>query len=208
MRLRQSACRLAAGAASCFLLAVPAIAHAPSGDPDARAFYFGICEILQHPVHLLPIFCFGLWVGRRGDAQAVRAARSFILAQAAGIALGACAVAVPWAPTCVLISMVVFGLALALRLRGPGWVVVGSALFFGGCHGYVSAKGLSGTLMGTLGYGGGLLLVTGALLFYAFMLAGRIKAFVWQIALRVFGSWIAAGGLLLLALELRRVFPP
>lgn len=199
--------RLTAGAAGLCLLAAPAFAHAP-GAPDARALYVGALEILRHPTHLLPILCLGLWVGQRGGQQAIRTAWMFVVSLCAGIVLAAFSITVLWAQTGAFASMAIFGMALALRFRGPAWIALAAALTFGCCHGNVSAEGITGTLRNVLGYGFGLMMVTGALLFYTVISATRLRAFAWQIAIRVFGSWVAAGGLILLALRLRQGVPP
>jgi hydrogenase/urease accessory protein HupE len=95
----------------------------------------------------------------------------------------------------------VLGLLVAARLRPRAAIALGLGIAAGLLHGNVAAvverEQIARPALYLLGLTGG----TGLLAFHVENLVLRVSAFWMQVAVRVLGSWIAAIGLLVTALE-------
>lgn len=181
------------------LAATPAAAHLVG--PDHPLY-----EALRHPAFELPtaatMIALGLWAGQQAARTAWAAMAAFLLAVIGGALAAGHDALPPLRGPAVALSMMTLGALSALKLRAPAWIAVAVALTAG------AYQGVFGTLAhwqgGTGPYPVADLAVAAVLLpLAASQLAQRIRAGWAQIAVRVVGSWIAASGLLLLALLLR-----
>lgn len=179
----------------------PAQAHLVN--TDLGSFYGGALHPLTAPEHLLPILALALLAGQQGAATA----RRILLAFPLGLAAGAwSAFTFPgWtvAYGINLVSFLVFGVLVAGNWRLPQGVLEALALVFGATHGYANggAAGVAGVSKDLFLAG---LLTTGIVVVTvvpAFVL--RLDLVWGRMAVRVVGSWIAAIGLLMIALMVR-----
>lgn len=189
--------RRAALLACALLLAQSAHAHSPiEGIGD---FYNGALHPFISPAHLIALLALGLWLGQQGLARAKRPLLAFVLALGLGLCLHRIA-GDPDTDRGLLVLAAATGLAVAVARAVPA----APAMVFGAAVGL--AVGLASgpaTLQGT---------PRGVSLAGTFVGASLASAYVmamvtlaqrpWmQIAVRVFGSWLAAASLLVLALS-------
>jgi urease accessory protein len=194
----------AALAAVLLCVSLPALAHDLS---DRYGAYLGAAI---HPLteldHLLAFVAIGLLAGQQGAPRTWRALAAFLT----GLALGLAGAALPGVASGALpaiagginlLSFTVLGLLVVVAPRLPGASAAAIAALFGATHGFENGIDLGGAL----GVASALGVLTAAL-----AAAGPAAALVnwltrdWQrIAVRVVGSWIAAIGLLMLALQFR-----
>jgi hydrogenase/urease accessory protein HupE len=191
--------RLLVAVALALLSADPALAHSPvEGLGD---FYNGMLHPVIVPAHLVALIAAGLLIGRQPQGSYQIAAMGFLAASTAGLV---------WAglgpelavESFLLAGAAAGGLLLALTTGLPTWVPVAAGALLGLGVGIDSGQGMDGIasrLAALTGSG-----VTIYLLFlYALAIADKLRAHQWQqVAIRVAGSWIAAGSLLALSLGL------
>jgi urease accessory protein len=144
----------------------------------------------------------GLWAGQQPPRAGWSAAASFLLATVAGAATAQLDILPPLRPIAVASSMALLGALTAARLQVPAWIAATLAAVAG------FYQGVFGTLAhfqgGTGPYSLPDLAVAAALLPVACLqLVQRLRAGWVQVVFRVLGSWIAAAGILLLALLIR-----
>lgn len=126
-------------AASSILLlgALPTLAYAHPGEAG------GLAHGLAHPFsgldHLCAMVAVGLWAAQMGGRAAWLVPLSFVSVMALGGLLGMAAIAVPFAETGIVMSLLVLGMLIAAAVRLPlalSAMVVGVfALFHGYAHG-------------------------------------------------------------------------
>jgi urease accessory protein len=157
----------------------------------------GLAAGLSHPLtgldHMLTMFAVGLWASQLGRKAIVTLPLVFPLVMAAGAALGANGVAVPWVEIGILGSVVVLGAAVALGLQASlvaSAALVGMfAVFHGFAHGAEIPAAASPLLYG-LGF------VAATLALHAIgVAAGSLTQR--PLLMRTAGGAIAAAGLLL-----------
>lgn len=162
-------------AASLTLLAgfMPTLAYAHPGHAG------GLAHGLAHPFtgldHLCAMVAVGLWAAQMGGRQALLVPFFFVVIMAQGGLLGMTAIAVPFAETGIVLSLLVLGLLVAAAVRLPlalsAGIVGMFALFHGYAHGvemprgdsalaYFSGFVLASVLLSLSGYSLGLLLRT------------------------------------------------
>lgn len=188
--------RIAAGAALALLGAnAPALAH--TGHGDAHGFIAGFVHPVGGLDHVLAMVAAGLFAAHLGGRALWAVPAAFVALMAAGGALGMNGVALPYVETGIALSVVVFGMVLALGLALPvglAMALVGFfAIFHGHAHGAELPAGASGAT-----YAAGFLLATAGLHAAgvgAGLLAGRLAS---QRAIRVGGVAMAAAGVGLL----------
>jgi len=188
-----------AGAALCILGATPAAAHIVG--PDSPLY-----DVLRHPVFeptlAAVMIALGLWAGQQRSRTGWAMAAIFLVAVIAGAGAATFDVLPPLRPIAVASSMVVLGALAAARLQLPLWLAAALAAMAG------IYQGAFGTLAhfqgGTGPYSIADLAVAAALLPVAgLQLVQRLQAGWMQVVFRVLGSWVAAAGILLLALLIR-----
>ncbi|HZW25935.1 MAG TPA: HupE/UreJ family protein [Gallionella sp.] len=162
-------------AASLILLAgfMPTLAYAHPGQAG------GLAHGLAHPFtgldHLCAMIAVGLWAAQTGGRQAWLVPLFFVAIMAQGGLLGMAGIAVPFAETGIVLSLLVLGLLVAAAVRLPLALSAGIggvfALFHGYAHGvemppgesafaYFSGFVLASILLSMSGFSLGLLVRT------------------------------------------------
>ena len=189
------------------MLAVTVEAHAHSAAKGIGDFYAGALHPLTSLEHLLPFLAFGILAGQQGQkAEPVLAA--FSIALLVGAVLSLWLPGTPWISVANLASSVVFGALVALARPLPAALFYAIAIVFGLTHGFANGEGIAEGGKPWLFIPGvalaGLVVTAYGLITTDWLL--RRKTGWITIALRVAGSWIAAIGILVLALSGRTLF--
>ena len=179
----------------------PALAHAHLINTGLGPEYDGITHFALTAEDILPVVALAALAGMRGRAHARCAIVALPLAWlVAGIAGEALRVAVPdalaWLP------LVAMGLLVAADLRLSPPVITAIAVALAGVLGYGNGAAMAQAgagLRGVVGIAATVFVLT------TLVAAGAVasQAGWMRIAWRVAGSWIAAGGLLLMGWSLR-----
>jgi urease accessory protein len=159
MSARLTTLRAAAAVAAILL---PTAAWAHPGHGEAAGFVQGFVHPVTGIDHVLAMIAVGLFAAHLGGRALWAVPASFVAVMALGGALGVAGIAVPFVEVGIAASVIVLGLAVALRWQAP---VVGAmalvglfAVFHGHAHGAempVDAAGLE--------YGLGFMLATAVL---------------------------------------------
>lgn len=137
-----------AAAAAALLVALTGAASAHTGVGDTSGFAHG----LMHPIggldHVLAMMAVGLFAAHLGGRALWAVPATFVAVMGAGGALGVAGIALPYVEIGIGLSVVVLGLAVALRLSIPtlaAMALVGLfAIFHGHAHGAEMPQDLSG----------------------------------------------------------------
>ncbi|WP_331376862.1 HupE/UreJ family protein [Sinorhizobium chiapasense] len=117
-------------------VALPAVAHAHTGVGAAG----GLAHGFMHPVggldHILAMVAVGTFASILGGRALWLVPASFVLMMAAGGALGIEGIAVPFVEIGIAASVIVLGLAIALRWNPPTAVAMGVVSLFAVFHGH------------------------------------------------------------------------
>ena len=175
-----------------------ALAHGSIAIGD---FYSGLLHPVSHPEQALAIVALGLLAGQMDAELSWPTARAFVVSVLAGSVLGLLDLGLALSPLIVTLSLVVLGALVAVRVELPAKLTVGLALFFGLSVGYANGSQMLASLKMPVFYLGGLTVCVGLLLLYSVQVVRRFRTFWFQTAVRVIGSWIAAAGVLMLALQ-------
>ena len=191
---------------STFVFAIalcPAQAQAHLNSTGMGPIYDGLMHFLMSPEDLLAVLALALLSGLRGASHGRRALFVVPGAWLLGGLLGVMASATNGSVILSSIWFLLLGGLLAADAKLSLQTTTVLAALLGLYHGY-----LNGTGMGASGYVAAALI---GLVFAVFVLVALAAAFVirlraaWaRIAVRVAGSWIAAGGLLLLGWATRK----
>ena len=180
-----------------WLQPTPALAH---GGLAVGDFYSGMLHPLLHFETLLPALALALWSGQLGSPLSWRLPLAFLGAALVGAVAGSLEVALYPGPALLRLSMLVLGLLVAARGRLPASLAMAVVLLFGLYEGqsntYDPETKIERPLLFIAGVGSSI----GLILFHVVTRVVRYRAFWVQMAVRVVGSWIAATGLLVLAL--------
>lgn len=178
-------------------LAAPA-AFAHGSAQGLGDFLSGVLHPLMDPAHAVALAALALWIGRLGLAGSHPAVPGFSLGLVAGLVVTGW-VAVPDTPVPLLAVAALTGLAVMVARPLPPFVGAGLALLIGAGIGLGSAPdGLAGPARWVMLAG----TAVGAHV-WLFNAAGLVQAMrrPWlQVLARVFGSWVTASALLVLAL--------
>lgn len=176
-------------------VASPALAH--TGVGSVSGFAAGLMHPLTGLDHLLAMLAVGLWAGLVGGRARWAYPLAFVAMMVVAGLWGMSGAALPGVETGIAVSVIVLGLAIALKATPP--LAAGTAacalfaIFHGHAHGAELPAGASG-----LGYALGFVLSTAALhgagLAAASFLASRAPLLA-----RVAGGGVALAGLALLA---------
>ena len=187
-------------AAAAILVAIPGAALAHPGH-DAGGFAHGLVHPLGGLDHVLTMVAVGLYAALPGGRALWLVPATFVGVMAIGGALGAAGYPLPYVETGIALSVIVLGLAVALRVSLPtlGAMALAGlfAIFHGHTHGAEMPLGVSGVT-----YAAGFMLAT-ALLHGAGiaigLAAGRLaERGGWRVA-QVAGGAMALAGVALLA---------
>jgi urease accessory protein len=126
---------------------------------------------------------------------------AFLGAALVGTVTGVLEIDLQLGPASLRLSMLVLGFLVAARAKLPAWLAMTMALllglFDGQTHTYDPETKIERPLLFIAGVGASI----GLILFHVVTRVVRYRAFWVQTGVRVVGSWIAATGLLVLALE-------
>ncbi len=187
-------------AAAAILVAIPGAALAHPGH-DAGGFAHGLVHPLGGLDHVLAMVAVGLYAALPGGRALWLVPATFVGVMAIGGALGAAGYPLPYVETGIALSVIVLGLAVALRVSLPtlGAMALAGlfAIFHGHTHGAEMPLGVSGVT-----YAAGFMLAT-ALLHGAGiaigLVAGRLAEHGgWRVA-QAAGGAMALAGIALLA---------
>ncbi len=198
-RFTPLAARSAAGA---WLLALAADAHAHSAAKGIGDFYSGALHALTALEHVLPFLALGILAGQQGQ-KAEPVLGAFCVALLVGAALAVWIPGVPYLAVLNVGSAIVLGGLVALARPLPAAIFYAIAIVFGLSHGFANGEGMTGETKPYLFIPGvalaGLVVTAYGLIVTDWLL--RRKTGWLQIAVRVSGSWIAAIGILVLAVS-------
>jgi urease accessory protein len=166
--------------------------------------YAGLLQPVLHFASLLPILALALWAAQLGEPLLWQLPLAFALAALAGAGAALLGVAAAAAPHVQSVAMLGFGGLLAAKARLPAPLALALAVPAGLAQGHVAAFGEPAAASRPVLYLTGFALGLGLLLFHVENLAVRARPFWLQIGMRVVGSWIAAVGVLVGVLALRR----
>ncbi|WP_371125857.1 HupE/UreJ family protein [Bosea sp. (in: a-proteobacteria)] len=176
-------------------LAGPALAH--TGVGAVHGFGAGLLHPLFGVDHVLAMVAVGLWAGLTGGRARFAYPLAFVGMMVLSGLWGMSGAALPGVEIGIAVSVVVLGLAIALRATPP--LAAGAAacaifaIFHGHAHGAELPQGSSG-----LGYALGFVLATAALHGAGLALAGLLAARAPLLA-RVAGGGLALAGVAILA---------
>lgn len=198
------AARATAGA---WLLAITADAHAHSAAKGIGDFYSGALHALTALEHVLPFLALGVLAGQQGQ-KAEPVLGVFCIALLVGAALAIWIPALPYLAVLNIDSAIVLGGLVAIAKPLPAAIFYAIAVVFGLGHGFANGEGMSEGIKPYLFIPGvalaGLVVTAYGLIVTDWLL--RRKAGWLHIAVRVAGSWIAAIGILVLAVSGRTLF--
>jgi urease accessory protein len=178
---------------------IPSSASAHLVDARFGDFYAGLVHPLTALEHVFPFLAVGLLAGQQGARSARAILGCFALALIAGAVLGRFE---PGATFILYVngaSFVVLGGLVALARRLPVWVLFALSALFGLTHGYANGTAMTSDML-ALNFVAGM---AGAGVIVVSLGAGvvlSLRASWTKIAVRVVGSWIAAIGLMTIAL--------
>jgi len=175
----------------------PALAH---GSLAVGDFYSGMLHPLLHFETLLPTLALALWSGQLGSPLSWRLPVAFLGAALVGAVAGILEVDLYAGPALLRVSMLVLGLLAAARGRLPASLAMAVVLLFGLYEGQSNTYDPEAKIERPLLFIAGVGSSIGLILFHVGTRVVRYRAFWVQMAVRVVGSWIAATGLLVLAL--------
>ena len=172
---------------------LPALAHLV--ETGFGAYYDGLAHVVLTPADLLLVLGVALLAGQRGKQAARRMVFILPLAWLAGGCLGAAWPAVLPPPLATTVSFALAGALVALDAPLRPLVVAGLAGALGLLHGLANGATMAPGGASPLALAGAVTTVFAL----ASLLAAEVSALAagWQrVAVRVGGSWIAAGGVL------------
>lgn len=190
--------RVAAAAALLVAMSPAALAH--PGHGDASGFTHGFLHPLGGLDHVLAMVAVGLFAAHLAGRASWLVPATFVAVMALGGALGMAGIGVPFVETGIALSVVVLGLAVALRMNVPALAAMALVGFFAVFHGYAHGAEMPADASGT-GYAAGFLLAT-ALLHGAGIALGltiaRLGELAGRRAVQVAGGAMALAGVAIL----------
>ena len=189
--------RLAVAAA---LVLLPGAALAHSGHGDAAGFTHGFMHPLGGLDHVLAMVAVGLYAALLGGRALWLVPATFVTVMALGGAAGVAGYALPYTEIGIALSVVVLGVAVALRVSLPTLAAMALVGVFAVFHGHAHGAEMPQTIS-SYEYGAGFLLATAALHGAGIALgltAGKLSERGWRVA-QVAGGAMALAGVVLLA---------
>jgi urease accessory protein len=141
------------------LLLTAAGAHAHVIPGDVRSFGSGFAHPLSGLDHILAMVAVGLWAAQLGGRARWLVPASFVGVMALGGALAMAGLRVPFTEEGIMLSLLVFGILVAVAARFPlaaSMAIVGLFAFF---HGHSHGTEMSANAVG-YAYGAGFMLAT------------------------------------------------
>jgi len=183
------------------LIASSGTTLAHTGHGDAGGFAHGV----MHPVggldHVLAMVAVGVFAAHLDGRALWLVPATFVAVMALGGALGMAGVGLPFVETVIALSVVVLGLAVALRVSVPTLAAMALAGFFAVFHGHAHGAEMPADVSGAA-YATGFMLAT-ALLHGAGIALGltvaRLGELAGRRAVQVAGGAMAIAGIAILA---------
>ena len=195
---RCSISRLAGLAALAGILS-PAAAHAHLVDARFGDFYAGLIHPITALEHVFPIVAIGLLAGQQGAKNARLVLGIFAAGLLAGVALGHDAAGSPLMLYVNGASFVVLGGLVAIARRLPVWLLAIIAGMFGLSHGFANGAAMRPEMV-VINFDAGVVSAGGVVLSLGAAIVLSLKRPWTKVAVRVVGSWIAAIGMMTIAL--------
>lgn len=194
--------RLNKAALAIVLLAlVPLQAQAHLSGVKVGDFWLGVLHPLTNLVDALAVLGLGLLAGQSGEAAGLRVAGTYAGLMALGGFVALHGVGGAWVGWINLASLFIVGGLVALSLGLPRWLLIAMATIFGLSHGMANGAEMTAGVNAWLLLPG--LAVSGFFAaFYAMFIVIKLTPWWTKIGVRVIGSWIAAIGLLVIALNI------
>jgi urease accessory protein len=187
--------------AAATLTLIPTAAFAHPGIGDAHGFVQGFTHPLGGLDHLLAMVTVGLLAWQLGGRALWLVPASFVLAMAAGGALGMAEIPVPFVEVGIAVSVIVLGAMVALGTKAPLAIAMALAALFAVFHGH--AHGTEMPLdAGGVAYGAGFVLASALLIATGTALGAaisRIGDAYGRTICRLGGSLVALVGVVVLA---------
>lgn len=175
------------------LLLLPLTAHAHTETGSIGGFLSGFRHPLTGLDHIVAMVAVGLWGAYLGAPAMWLLPVVFPVVMAFGGALGVLGVPVPAVETCIALSGVMLGLAVALAARPPLWVAAVMVGFFAIFHGHAHGTELPAAA-NAMTYAVGFVVATG-LLHLSGIAFGLLVRWPWgRIVVRAGGAAIALIG--------------
>jgi urease accessory protein len=187
-------------AALAALLLAPSLAFAHTGVGDTLGFVHGFSHPLSGLDHVLAMVMVGLLAFQLGGRAVWIVPTTFVVVMAAGGALGAMGVAIPFVEIGIALSVMVFGAIIALGIQAPVAVTAGVVGLFAVFHGHAHGAEMPAAA-GGISYAAGFMIATATLhaaglaTGYSIARTGKIHG---QFATRALGCLAALAGVGLL----------
>jgi urease accessory protein len=189
-----------AAAAAALLAAMSSVALAHPGHGDAGGLAHGFLHPLGGLDHVLAMVAVGLFAAHLGGRALWLVPATFVAVMALGGALGMAGTGLPFVETGIALSVVVLGLAVALRISVPTLAAMALVGFFAIFHGYAHGAEMPVDASGA-SYAAGFLAAT-ALLHGAGIALGiavaRLGEFAGRRSVQVAGGAMALAGVAIL----------
>jgi urease accessory protein len=180
------------------LLLTSAGAHANIIPGDVRGFGSGFVHPLHGLDHILAMVAVGLWAAQQGGRARWLVPASFVGVMALGGALAMAGLRVPFTEEGIMLSLLVFGILIAVAARFPlaaGMAIVGLFAFF---HGHSHGMEMPANAVG-YAYGAGFVLATALLHATGIAIGVSAQQSAKMPAIRFAGAAIAVAGICLWA---------
>jgi urease accessory protein len=171
-------------------------------NPELGQFYGGLLHVLLTLEHVLPLLVLGILAGFQGKAAARKILLIALLAALAGGVAGTWLQGAPAAEVLNILnlaSFVVLGLLVAYGRELPFALPAVLSAVFAFAQGSQNLAGLPAVVSRLHFLPGVLAAIAGVLLIAAALALSLPKNWM-RLGLRIFGSWVAALGLLMMAL--------
>ena len=182
-----------------FLLLTSAGAYAHWVPGDVHGFGSGFTHPLHGLDHILAMIAVGLWASQLGGRARWLVPASFVGVMALGGALAMAGLRVPFTGEGIMLSLLVFGILIAVAARFPlaaSMAIVGLFAFF---HGHSHGTEMPVNAVGLV-YGAGFALATAALHATGIGMGWLAEKLAKQPVIRFAGAAIAVAGICLWAL--------
>jgi urease accessory protein len=187
-------------AAAAILAAMSGAALAHTGHGEASGLAHGFLHPLGGLDHVLAMVAVGLFAAHLGSRALWLVPATFVAAMALGGVLGMAGVAVPFVETGIALSVVVLGLAVALRMSVPTLAAMALVGFFAIFHGHAHGAEMPVDASGA-NYAAGFLMATALLHGVGIALGltvARLGEFAGGRTLQVVGGAMALAGVTIL----------
>ena len=190
MKLFQLCCQVVA---VLLFMALPGSAFAHSAKSLSLGFTGGFLHPLSGPDHLLAMVAVGLWGAFLGRPLIYLLPVVFPTVMAVGGVLGMAMLPFPPVEIGIAVSVIVLGLAIALKWRAPVWLAAIIVAIFGLFHGYAHGLELP-SMANPVDFSLGFVMATGMLHICGIVIGLVRDRPGGELALRAAGGLIAAAG--------------